>query len=161
MSDRPWHADGAIDAADQALLADLREALNWADPVPEALLEAARASFTWRTIDAELAELVADSAMEAAAVRSAAALATRLLTFTADDITVVVEIEEAGAARRLLGQVLLPRAGSIEVRRPGGRQSTAVDELGRFRAEDVPAGPMQLACRFADGTALVTDWVTI
>ena len=32
------------------------------DPVPERLDEAARSAYTWRTIDAELAELMADSA---------------------------------------------------------------------------------------------------
>ncbi|MGA9597612.1 MAG: hypothetical protein WBV06_15770, partial [Acidimicrobiia bacterium] len=48
---------------DDQLLARIAGALA-ADPVPEAVLDAARATFTWRTIDAELASLVFDSADE-------------------------------------------------------------------------------------------------
>ena len=42
--------------------ATLRSVIDRADPVPPAVIAAAKASFTWRTIDSELAELVADSA---------------------------------------------------------------------------------------------------
>ncbi len=42
---------------DDELLGMLRAALEASDPVPEAVLDAARASFTWRMIDAELAAL--------------------------------------------------------------------------------------------------------
>ena len=47
---------------DDRLLAELAAALDAADPVPARVLDAAKESFTWRTIDAELAELVFDSA---------------------------------------------------------------------------------------------------
>jgi len=42
--------------------ATLRSVIERADPVPPPVVAAAKASFTWRTIDSELAELVADSA---------------------------------------------------------------------------------------------------
>ena len=42
-----------------------------ADLVTDRQREAARAAFTWRTVDAELAELLHDSALESAAVRGA------------------------------------------------------------------------------------------
>ena len=42
--------------------ADLRALFAHVDPVPPLLDDAARAAFTWRTIDAELAELMRDSA---------------------------------------------------------------------------------------------------
>ena len=81
-----------FDPADRELLAQVREMFDEADPVPEFLLDAARATFSWRTIDAELAELTNDSLLEGAAVR--AARVPRLLTFTADVATLVVEVAE-------------------------------------------------------------------
>ena len=74
---------------DDRLLDLLTRALSQADPVPEHVVEAARASFTWRTIDAELAELVYDSAgEELVGVRSAEA--TRQVTFRAPGIEIEV-----------------------------------------------------------------------
>jgi hypothetical protein len=38
------------------------------------------------------------------------------------------------------------------------------DELGRFRAEDVPSGLSSLRCQLGgveEGTALVTDWIVL
>ena len=78
------------------LLAELADVIEHADPVPASVLVAAKAAFTWRTIDADLAELVADSLAEAAGVRGREA--ARLLTFRASAIdgevdAVAVEVE--------------------------------------------------------------------
>ena len=48
---------------DQSLLAEVRAAAAEHDPVPADVVAAAKASFTWRSIDAELAELIEDSAL--------------------------------------------------------------------------------------------------
>jgi hypothetical protein len=154
-----------LDPAERELLAQVREVLDETDPVPEFLLDAARETYTWRTIDAELAELTGDSLLEGAAVRSSRA--PRLLTFTADAATLVVEVAEhvrgASLGRRLLGQILSPRPADIEVRHAEGTFSVTADEYGRFRAEAVPPGPISLACRFGGALKpqLVTSWVTI
>ena len=50
-------------ASTDPMFATLRSVIDRADPVPQAVVAAARAAYTWRTIDAELAELTADSAM--------------------------------------------------------------------------------------------------
>jgi hypothetical protein len=154
-----------LDPAERELLAQIREVLDETDPVPQFLLEAARETYTWRTIDAELAELTGDSLLEGAAVRSSRA--PRLLTFTAEAATLVVEVAEhvrgASLGRRLLGQILSPRPADIEVRHAQGTFSVMADEYGRFRAEAVPTGPISLACRFGGAVKpqLVTSWVTI
>jgi hypothetical protein len=154
-----------LDPAERELLAQVREVLDETDPVPEFLLEAARETYTWRTIDAELAELTGDSLLEGAAVRSSRA--PRLLTFTAEAATLVVEVAEhvrgASLGRRLLGQILSPRPADIEVRHAQGTFSVMADEYGRFRVEAVPTGPISLACRFGGAVKpqLVTSWVTI
>src|SRR5262249_46475986 len=59
---------------DEALLERLRAICAEVDPVPDLVFQAARAAFTLRRLDAELAELVLDSADEpagAVAVRAA------------------------------------------------------------------------------------------
>jgi hypothetical protein len=143
---------------DEGLLTRLRLVVREHDPVPEAVFAAARAAWGWRTIDADLAALTFDSAMaerELAGVRGTAQ--PRLLTFSAGHLTVEVEVHEQRQGRRLVGQVVPPAAGRLEVRHPGGQVDAAVDDLGRFVADGVPAGPVSLRCHTAGGI-VDTDW---
>jgi hypothetical protein len=55
---------------ERQLLAEVARAAELADPVPAVVLEAARASLTWLRVDAELAELLADSENAPRSVRS-------------------------------------------------------------------------------------------
>lgn len=145
-----------VEPADRELLTVLRGVLEETDPVPAPLVEAAQASFTWRTVDAELAELTADSVLDGAAVRSAEA--PRLLTFTAGAISLVLEV----VGRRLMGQIVGPRPEEVEIRHAGGSLTVPADDYGRFRAAPVPPGPISLACRFAGSRRpIVTSWVTV
>src|SRR3954447_12070309 len=77
------HNEG-VTMDDDATLEELRALLTRMDPVPDRLDEAARAAFTWRTIDAELAELMADSADaldESALALRSATVGPRMLSF--------------------------------------------------------------------------------
>lgn len=146
--------------SDEQLVAALGEALSAADPVPDEVVAAARATWTWRTIDAELAELVGDSALEAAAVRGGAG--PRILTFAVGSLTLVVEVAEQRDRRRLLGQIVAPRTAEVELDHAQGAVTVAADELGRFRVEDFPMGPVRLSLRFPDDPGrVVTSWVTV
>jgi hypothetical protein len=146
---------------DGALVDELRRVVGIADPVPERVLEAARGSFSWRTIDAELAELAYDSMLEAGAALVRSSDDRRTLTFDAPDVSVEVEVTAAGAERRLLGQLVPPQAASIEVRHGGGTTAVDADELGRFAAAGVAAGPVSLVCRLADARAIATEWLVL
>ncbi len=120
--------------ADDALLAELGEVLRRDHQPPADVIDAAKELFTWRTVDAELAALTFDSLLddEPAAVRSTAA-APRLLTFEADGITLELEVEaDAGGSRRLVGQVVPPRAGDLELVVDGRTDRVPVDDVGRF-----------------------------
>lgn len=147
--------------------ATLRSVIDHADPVPAAVLEAARAAYTWRTIDAELAELTADSAMPAtdsamagAGVRSSSA--PRLLTFEGAGIEVEVEVAQTGQTRRLAGQLVPVGAAQVTVRWAGGTQETTADDLGRFTVEQIPAGSVSLTVqREGAQHPVVTSWVSI
>jgi hypothetical protein len=147
---------------DEAFLGELR-AEGPFDPVPDEMMAAARAAFVWRTLDAELAALTYDSSAddrELAGVRGAAT--ARLLTFEAPEMTVEVEATAAGTGRRLIGQLVPPQRGEVEVRHPGGSTTVQADELGRFWADGVAPGPVSLRCRGrAAGITVVTDWVLV
>lgn len=144
---------------DLALLGDLREVLEQLDPVPPEVVSAARSAWTWRTLDAELAELAHDSALEpGAGVRGHAG--PRLLTFEAPSLTVVVEVTETGSTRRLLGQLVEPRPAEVQCRHAGGSTRTSADELGRFLVEDVSAGPVSFVCSI-EGRSVMTSWVSV
>ncbi|HWF42092.1 MAG TPA: hypothetical protein VN738_05225 [Acidothermaceae bacterium] len=144
----------------EPLLAELRNVVDQADPIPEPVVAAAKAVFTWRTIDAELAELVADSFVTAAGTRTADA--ARLLTFQADDTEVEVEIAATGATRRITGQLVPPGPAEITIRWAGGSVEARTDELGRFSADNVPALAVSLSIlRRGAGRPVVTSWVSI
>jgi len=140
--------------------ATLRSVIERADPVPPAVVEAARAAYTWRTLDAELAELTADSAMAGAGVRSSSA--PRLLTFEGPGVEVEVEIAESGSTRRLSGQLVPIGPAQVTVRWSGGSREVAADDLGRFAVEAVPAGSVSLlVLRAGAAQPIVTSWISV
>ena len=138
------------------LLELLSGALIAADPVPERVLDGARAAFTWRTIDTELAEIVFDSSRELAGVRSDEA--NRQLTFRAPGVEIEVMVIEDGL-RRLVGQLVPPSVASVELVVGDAVRAVQTDRLGRFAFEDLAPGPVRLAVRDPNGGSVQTDWV--
>jgi hypothetical protein len=53
---------------DEMLMVELRGLFTDVDPVPPLVIETAKASLGWRRLDADLAELLSDSALEEAAM---------------------------------------------------------------------------------------------
>ena len=159
-------ADSSLPASgawsDEQLLEELGATLDELDPVPAAATEFAKAAFTLRSIDAELAELVFDSATEElVGIRSAEA--ARQMTFRAPGIEIEVVVMDEGA-RRLVGQLVPPQSAEIELLYKGldtdeARTATA-DTLGRFTFLDVPAGPVSIRCT-VDGITVQTDWTIV
>jgi hypothetical protein len=153
----------ADDGHYEDFLAELRVAGLVVDPVPERVTFAAKASLAWRTIDAELAQVTYDSALDAdrlTLVRGAAA--ARMLTFSASGLTVDVVVEEAGRNLRLVGELAPAQRAVIGVRHAEGTTEVETDEDGRFRTGLVPAGPIALSLRLAAGGSTVqTEWITL
>lgn len=142
------------------LLVELRRVTEQADPVPDSVVAAAKASFIWRTVDTELAELVADSLLRSAAVRSAEA--GRLLTFRGPGLEVEVEVAQSGPVRRLAGQLVPIGPAGVTVSWATGSVQVAADEMGRFVAQGVPPGSVRIeVARPGRGRAVVTSWVSI
>ena len=144
------------DFTDDELLAELRAATAEADLVTERQREAARAAFTWRTVDDELAELLHDSALESAAVRGPDD-AARTLSFASGPLTLEVEID--GDA--LLGQVVGQAAESVLLQHADTPdQVLEVDPSGFFRVAGLASGPVRFVVQ-AGGWTLTSPWVAL
>jgi hypothetical protein len=145
---------------DDQLLAALGEAIRAREAVPAWFIEMGKNAFAWHNIDAELAQLTYDSNVdqpEAAVTRSETA-SIRALTFTSEHLTLELEVTEDS----LLGQLLPPRPGELEIHtRAGDISTTEVDEIGCFSVDPIPDSPFRLRCRTADGTDVLTGWITI
>ncbi len=146
---------------DEQLLARLAAALDASNPLPESVVEAAKATFTWRTIDAELASLVFDSAAEElAGVRNAEA--TRQMTFRTPGVEIeLVVVSET--SRRLVGQLVPPQTAEVTLHHEDDTRVAQSDSLGRFTFHDVPTGSVRLTCKLADDDAATvqTEWTII
>lgn len=153
--------NGAEDDGRDELLDRLAALADALDPPPPELAAAARAAFSWRTIDSELAELVYDSWLDDGALSGVRTdSGPRRLTFDAHDMTVEVQIDVLdGGACQLVGQVFPPRAGVVEVRQAERSLSVPVDPLGRFTVDRLPAGHLSLQCRAEGAPTVDTAWV--
>ena len=150
---------------DEALFDDLRGLFARADPVPERVQEAARAAFTWRTVDAELAELMRDSAEHDAGALALRGAATgpRLLSFESPRVAIEAEVTVLGPReRRLVGQIVPPVPAAVTVEQAGARLTAQADELGRFAFDRLSAGPARLRATLPDGgMEVATPWTSL
>lgn len=154
-----WWAD------DEQLLAALGEALR-TGPVPAELIEAGKRAFLFYDLDAQVAALVYDSALDQqpapAGMRAEAEpAALRALRFAGTGLTIEVEIGEDA----IFGQLLPPQAGTVQVQAAGGEHGedlvVPVDDTGGFVIRPLPAAPFRLRCHAAGGTVVLTDQITL
>ena len=151
-----------MDPADEALLARLGDIGDEIDPVPESTYQLARAAFALRSVDAELAELVDDSALHAGAlagVRGGADL--RLLSYQTADLDIELQVTRQHQGHSILGQLAGTVVREVGVETSAGVRTVAVDELGRFTVDGVPRGPFRLRLAGPAGTPVTTDWTTL
>jgi hypothetical protein len=147
---------------DEALLARLGRVSDQVDPAPELTYQSAQAAFTLRSIDAELAELVDDSALNAdalAGVRGESDL--RLLSYQTADVDIELQVTRQHRGHSILGQLAGTMVREIGVETSAGMRTVPVDELGRFTVDDVPRGPFRLRLTGPAGTPVTTDWTTL
>jgi hypothetical protein len=145
---------------DDRLLVALGQALRAREAVPSWFVETGRNAFAWHNIDAELAQLTYDSnedRLQATVMRSETA-SIRALTFTSAHLSVELEV----TGNSLLGQLFPTREGELEIHTRAGEISmTDVDEIGCFSIDPIPESPFRLRCHTADGTNVLTGWITI
>lgn len=145
---------------DDALLDGLRSVFGAVDPVPVEVTAFAHGALAFRVLDAELAELVADSADDPVTTTRSGGPG-RLVTFEAEHLAIEVQVSTTGATRRLVGQLVPPATAQVTAQWPDGERDTTADELGRFTFDQVPSGPLRLRCTPASDPSVVTGWVTV
>ncbi|MGW3108403.1 hypothetical protein [Streptomyces sp. NPDC001100] len=157
FDDRQGEQDDDGAEFDEALLEEeLRQAAAILDPVPAELRQVAMDAYALYDMDARLAELTFDSLVDAIPVRGALDV-PRMLTFTAGELSVDVEVTSEG----LMGQVMPPQPAGIEVLnglRALRPTTLTADSMGRFTSDVPPAGPFALRLR-TGGEVVVTEWL--
>jgi hypothetical protein len=142
--------------ADEHLLCELGAALREEEQVDAGLIRAARMAFTWRNVDGELETLGLEAAREPAGVRGGGLGSPRLLSFHGEQVSVEVEVDEAG----MVGQLTPPGPGEVTLITAGGPRATvAADEAGGFSLPPA-SGPIRLDCVCAAGH-FITEWATL
>ena len=141
--------------SDEELEIQIRAALH--DPVPDDLIRISDGLFTWRTIDAELAELELSDSEQSAGVRGED---STTLTFLIEDQ--VIEVELLVESGELVVDLGGDWASDVRLVTPdGGELVGDIDEVGVARFADPPTGPIQLIISRANGGAIKTRWVTL
>jgi len=130
------------------------------DSVPPDVVAAAKASFAWRTVDDELADLVYDSADSRGIPVGVRGSSARQLTFERDELAVELEVA-GGSPPSFVGQVVPPQRVRIEIRHLDGSLFALTDDLGRFDVAAAPLGPVSLRFELESGRRVATTWVRL
>lgn len=135
------------------LLSRIADAFDDVPAVPDRLLGAAREAFTWRQADAELAQLLDDSAdAQLAGVRGVSS-ARRAFRYGAGDFVLRVHLTDD----TVIVMVEPPLSVTCRIATRSGTTEHRTDELGELVA-DAPDLPMRLEVDLPGGTT-ITPWI--
>lgn len=143
---------------DDDLMEELRAALT-PDPVPVGVVAAVRASFTWRSVDEELAELLSDSAD--LALTGVRGTGDRRLSFEAPQLVIEFVLVPGPRGSRLEGQLAPAGTARIEVRHGSELTEIEADDHGRFVLDGVRNGPLALRVLRGDDTPVRTPATSV
>jgi hypothetical protein len=150
-----WHH------SDDALMQELKEAVEQEKAVPEHVMQAARAAFDWRGVDTELEFLTLsfDSVLsDCVGVRGPATDSPRMLVFDGETLTIELEVGEDV----LMGQVVPARSELVIVECADGHQEEAsADDAGFFLLRRPVQGPIRLRWPSGETAGAVTGWISI
>jgi hypothetical protein len=144
---------------DNEILEILRKGMEEADAVPSTVSEFASALFTWRDIDAELAELTFDSVDEDAPAGVRSTSTARMISFEVGKWT--IDLEYIPATGILMGSVSPASAFTVELHSRGARLAVELDDRGTFEFENVEGGPVSLVFRSSEGETVKTSWIAL
>ena len=149
---RSWHPD------DDELFTELSAAVRETSTPPDSFVQAAKAAYTWRSIDEELellslsfdSSLVHDAGVRAPATRD------RMLVFENEELTLTLEVD----GQVVMGQVIPPHADRITLEAADGSvDETEADDSGFFLLRRPAAGPVRVKWRGESNG--VTEWVSL
>lgn len=154
----PTDPTGELSPRARRVLRAFDHAFEIDEPLPAASIAAAQASYVWRSIDAELLELLVDSAAEElAAVRDDHL--QRFMAFGNDERGVHFECTPTADGFELQGTVVPEGAYTVRADRPNSDLLVETDQHGTFRLTRLDAGSTRLTIRAIEGdTLMVTPW---
>lgn len=139
---------------DEELLELLRTSLDKTNPPPNNIREVADWAFSWRTMEGELAQLLHDSAIEPAGVRSPGGVRTISFELNGE---VRLDMRIDTERDRIVGQVEPAVEGSAELLHRDGVEAVEIDEFGIFVFEAIEPGPVSVRVAIGDKT-IRTEW---
>lgn len=142
------------DHTDNSMLDRIGQAFDELDPIPDHLADAARAAFAWRRADAELADLLFDSANDELVGVRGTSSDRRSFRFGTKDYVIRVHL----TAETMIVMVEPPLSVPCRVAGEEGSVEHRTDEYGEF-AVDAPDFPVRVEVDLPEGT-VVTPWIT-
>jgi len=152
--------EGSEPADDEELLDLLKSMLTGASAVPAAVTAAARAAFETRSLEAELAALIYDSAIDDRLLAGSRGPAdpARILVFRAEESTVEVEFADG----RALGQIDPASPGTVSLESPQAQLGQAqIDSTGCFVIAGSFSGLVRIVLHSPEDAQLVTEWTRL
>lgn len=144
---------------DNVLMNRLNDMFTRYDAPPAEAVVLAQGLYGLRELDAELAELTADSAVDgmAVAVRGGD---TRLLTFESAELAIEIEISGTGRTRRVVGQLVPGGPATLEARQPSAPEPVhaEADTRGRFEFDNLAPEPLSLTWHRQGSRPVTTSW---
>lgn len=136
---------------DEALLAAVRRMWDRVDPPPAELPERVRFVLSLQNLEVELLELEQELLAGAGARGEERA---RTVTFSSENLTVMVTLGGDPAGTRIDGWVAGGGGLRVQLRREGSTRADDVDPDGRFSFDSVEAGRIQLVFTSPPGAEL-------
>jgi len=142
------------DASDAPLLARIDAAFDSLEAIPQHLTEAAQAAFAWRRADAELAELLFDSATDELVGIRGTTSDRRSFRFGHGDQVIRVHLTQA----TMIVMLEPPISVACRVATEESTSDHRTDEYGEVVLE-APELPARIEVDLPSGT-IVTPWIT-
>lgn len=144
---------------DDELMASLRRIADEVDAAPDLVSEAARAAFSTRHLDDELAELLHDSGLTSSHGVRDAQPGPRLLSFEVGDVSLEIQLEVVQGQLTVRG-IAVGAVGDAEIETTtSGRRTAPIDANGWFRVDRLPSEPLRVRVYGADGKSVTTGWI--
>lgn len=150
--------DAAPSAAARRVLDQFDQVFADDEPLPDDLVHIAQELYVWRDVDAEMLDLLVDSAQDDMVLTRAEPL-QRFMAFGDDVHGVHLECVEDAGTFRLRGSVV--PAGVYDVgAHPAGKDAitTTTDELGGFDLGPLHSGSTRLSIVRRDHEPMLTPW---
>lgn len=142
------------DAGDRSLFSQISDAFDDVEPIPARLTDAAKAAFTWRRADAELAELLFDSSTDELVGIRGTTSDRRSFRFGHGEFVIRVHLTPA----TLIVMVEPPLSVSCRVETEEQTDEHRTDDYGELVVA-APELPARIGVDLPVG-AVVTPWIT-